>query len=90
VVEEKVSRQKSGQGAQNLMGENLKLVRDEFSTISKAVLMMCIYLSMLMHANIYTGKLGPGLVLLARIRPLSGVSIYDINAKFINHSNQFL
>jgi hypothetical protein len=33
------------QGAQKLVGENLKLVRDEFSTISQAVYMMRMYLS---------------------------------------------
>ncbi len=37
-----------GRGAQKLMGENLKLVWAEFSTISQAVLPMCMYLSMLM------------------------------------------
>jgi hypothetical protein len=41
-------------GAQKLTGENLKLVWAEFSTVSKAVLMMYIYLSMWMHAYIYS------------------------------------
>ncbi len=36
-------------GARKLMGENLKLVWAEFSTISLAVLMMCMYSSKWMH-----------------------------------------
>jgi len=40
-------------GAHKLMGDNLKLVCAEFSTISYAVLMMCMCLSMLMYAHIY-------------------------------------
>jgi hypothetical protein len=35
------------------MGENLKLVWAEFSTLSFAVLMMCVYLAMRMHVHIY-------------------------------------
>jgi hypothetical protein len=57
------------QGVRKLMGENLKLVWPEFSTISSTVLMMCINSSIWMHAHIYSWKLSPGLVLLAKVIP---------------------
>jgi hypothetical protein len=44
----------TNQGAQKLTGENLKLVWAEFSTLSWAVLIMCMYLSTWMHAHIYS------------------------------------
>ncbi len=59
--------------AQKLTGENLKLVRAEFSTISLAIMMMCIYSSMWMHTHIYTWKLGLGFVLLAKVCPCCNV-----------------
>jgi hypothetical protein len=52
-------------GVLELTGENLKLVWAEFSTLSQAVLMMCVYISMRTHTHIYSSKLGPGIVLLA-------------------------
>ncbi len=66
----------TSRGAQKLMGENQKLARAEFSTISQAVLVMCTYVSMLTHAHIYSRKLGPGLVLLARVCPCTSLVKY--------------
>jgi hypothetical protein len=46
-------KNKLNQGAQKLMVEDVKLVWAEFSTISLAVLMMCLYLCIWTHAHIY-------------------------------------
>jgi hypothetical protein len=40
-------------GSAKVTGYNLNLVWAEFSTISNAVLMMCMYLSMWLHAYIF-------------------------------------
>ncbi len=54
-------------GAQKLTGENLKPVWAKFSTISQDIMMMCTYASMWTHTHVYSWKLGPGFVLLAKV-----------------------
>ncbi len=56
------------QGARKLTGENLKLVRAEFSTISQAVLKMCMklmYVDARPHLQL---KTRPGFILLAKVK----------------------
>ncbi len=44
----------SSRGARKLMKENLKLVWAKFSTLSEAVLVISVYLSMQTHGHIYS------------------------------------
>ncbi len=52
-------------GVRKLTGENLKVVWAEFSTLSQAVLLRVQLYDQYKYHRVYSGKLGPGFVLLA-------------------------
>ncbi len=56
-------------GSRKLLEENLEVVLAEFSTLSSAVFVWAELYDMYKHAHIWSWKLGPGFVLLAKVCP---------------------